>query len=289
VANCTACLTFDFDAISVWLGPFDQRGPSARSRGEFGAVVAIPRILALLEREGVVATFFVPGHTVDTFPDAVRAIVDAGHEVGHHGYLHENPAMLHEPDERRVLERGITAIERITGARPAGYRSPGWELSEASIDLLVEYGFEYDSSLMGRDFEFYRPRRHDRLYADRAVDFGPEADLVEFPVSWSMDDFPQFEFIIAPPLMYPAVGHPPLLLERWTADFDYMLETVPDGVFGITFHPQVIGRGARMRLLEGLITHIKSTHGAQFRRVCDAARDWRTAQPHATPSRTGSS
>jgi peptidoglycan-N-acetylglucosamine deacetylase len=283
------CLSFDFDAISVWLGPFNQRGPTARSRGEFGAVVAVPRILDLLAREGVKATFFVPGHTLDTFPNVSARIVESGHEIGHHGYLHENPAGLPEAEERRVLEAGIAAIERVTGKPPRGYRSPGWELTEASIDLFLEYGFEYDSSMMGRDFALYRPRTGDVLHDDRAVEFGRDVDLVEVPVSWSMDDFPQFEFIFSPPVMYPAPGHPPELAERWIDDFDYMVEQVPDGVFSITFHPQVIGRGARMRILERLIAHMKHTPGVDFTRVCDAVDEWRKGHPlsKAQPSPAG--
>jgi peptidoglycan/xylan/chitin deacetylase (PgdA/CDA1 family) len=278
-----ACLTFDFDAMSVWLGSRGEATPTALSRGEFGARVGVPRILSLLEREGIAATFFVPGHTVDTFPALCGEIVERGHEIGHHGYLHESPAGLAPEEERRVLERGLEAIERATGVKPAGYRSPGWELSAVSVELLLEYGFEYDSSMMAQDFELYRCRVGDAAGTDGAYVFGDEVDLVEFPVSWSLDDYPQMEFVKS--LALPGLSGYEKTLAMWTADFDYMNEEIPSGVFGITFHPQVIGRGGRMRILENLIAHIRQTPGAEFRRVVDVVRDWRAEHPLSTAPR----
>lgn len=277
-AGPTACLTFDFDALSIWLGPFALPTPSALSRGEFGARVGLGRILALLEREQIAATFYVPGHTVDSFPDHCREIVARGHEIGHHGYLHESPADLEPSEERRVLERGIESMERTLGTRPVGYRSPGWELSPASVDLLLEHGFEYDSSMMAQDFELYRCRQGDVPRTDGPYGFGHEVDLIEFPVSWSLDDYPQLEFAKG---FAPGLSDYDKTLSMWKTDFDYMVEQVPQGVFGVTFHPQVIGRGGRMRILEGLIAHIKQTPSASFRRVIDVVREWRDAHPLA--------
>ena len=117
---------------------------------------AVERILRLLEREGIPATFFVTGHTAETYPDHVRAIVAAGHEIGHHGYLHENPLALETTEhEREVLQRGLEALDRAAGVRPVGYRSPAWDNSPHTIELLLEYGFRYESSLMGNDFRPY--------------------------------------------------------------------------------------------------------------------------------------
>src|SRR4051812_24379321 len=110
--SATVCLTFDFDAISLWIGPMGATSPSMISRGEFGAV-GVERILRLLARHDIRATFFVTGHTADTYPDSVREIVAGGHEVGHHGYLHENPVSLPSKDaERAVLERGLLALDQ---------------------------------------------------------------------------------------------------------------------------------------------------------------------------------
>ena len=152
------CLTFDFDAISIWPASFGLATPTALSRGEFGARVAVPRILDVLRREGVRATFFIPGHTVETFPAVCRRIVEEGHEVGHHGWMHESPLTLDAAAERDVLERGSASIERVLGVRPTGYRSPSWDLSPHSVPLLRELGFAYDSSMMAQDLEMYRVR-----------------------------------------------------------------------------------------------------------------------------------
>ena len=200
----TVCLTFDFDAISVWLGTLGVATPTYVSRGEFAANVAAPRILDLLEREDVRATWYIPGLDVDTYPDVCKRIRDAGHEIGHHGYCHEGPTSLQEAEERTVLERGLDALDRVLGVRPAGYRSPAFDLSPNSTRLLVEYGFSYDSSMMARDFELYRCRTGDVIHSDRAVEFGPEIDLVEVPVSWTLDDFPLLEFAMVPPMLFPA-------------------------------------------------------------------------------------
>jgi len=150
----TVCLTFDFDAISVWLGSFGVDTPTAISRGEFGARVGVPRILRLLAREQINATFYIPGHTVDSVPEVCAEIRDAGHEIGHHGYLHESPVTLDEQHEREVIEKGLESLQRL-GVTPAGYRSPGWDLSANSVRLLLEYSFVYDSSMMGADYQPY--------------------------------------------------------------------------------------------------------------------------------------
>src|SRR5215467_14827426 len=124
ISKPTVCLTFDFDAFSLWMGSFGLSSPTDLSRGEFGGRVGVPRILRLLERERIKATFYIPGHTVDSFPAVCAEIRDAGHEIGHHGYLHESPVQLDEQHEREVIEKGLAALQRIA-VKPAGYRSPG--------------------------------------------------------------------------------------------------------------------------------------------------------------------
>ena len=177
------CLSFDFDGPSLWI----QRGmttPTSISRGEFGAV-AVPRILRLLERRGLAATFFVPGHTLETYPDECAAIAAAGHEIALHGYAHEfNPTV--EPErERWAMSRSFTLIERLCGRPPTGYRAPSGELTTATIDLLVEHGLTYDSSLMGHDYRPYAVRRGDQLPDDAPARWGEPTALVELPWSWS--------------------------------------------------------------------------------------------------------
>jgi peptidoglycan/xylan/chitin deacetylase (PgdA/CDA1 family) len=281
ISKPTVCLTFDFDAYSLWLGSFGLSSPTDLSRGEFGARVGVPRILRLLAREQIKATFYIPGHTVDSYPAVCAEIRDAGHEIGHHGYLHESPVQLDEQREREVLEKGLEALQRIE-VKPAGYRSPGWDLSPNSVRLLQEYGFVYDSSMMATDYQLYWCRGNDIVHRDRGYQFGEEVELIEVPVSWTLDDFPQMEYL--PNSSRPGLSGYDKTLGMWCTDFDYMLEEEPDGVFCITFHPQVIGRGGRMTILRSLIAHMKATD-ATFRRVGDVVTDWKAAHPFSRATR----
>ena len=273
--RATVCLTFDFDAISLWIGPLGATSPSMISRGEFGPV-GVERILKLLDREGIPATFFVPGHTADTYPESVRAIVAAGHEVGHHGYLHENPVSLaSREEERAILERGLAALERVTGTRPVGYRSPAWDNSPHTIGLLLEYGFRYESSLMGHDFLPYWCRVGDVIRPDGPYEFGTSVDLVELPVSWILDDFPHFEYLRVGNRVSPGLSAPSKVEEIWRDEFGFMYREIAGGTFTLTMHPQVIGRGHRMLLLERLIAHFKSHEGVRFTTLATAAEEFR--------------
>jgi peptidoglycan/xylan/chitin deacetylase (PgdA/CDA1 family) len=186
----TVCLTFDFDALSVWLGGRPVPTPAMLSRGEFGARVGVPRILKLLAGYQLPVTFFVPGHTAESFPSAVEAILAAGHEVAHHGYGHEDPSTQTPAEERRSLERGMTVLERFIGHPPLGYRSPSWDYSAATLPLLVEYGFLYDSSLFAGDFHPYHPRLGDQVGVGQPLQAGQEVELWEFPVDFFLDDVP---------------------------------------------------------------------------------------------------
>lgn len=277
----TICLTFDFDAISIWIGPFAARSPSMISRGEFGAV-GCGRILRLLEREGVAATFFVTGHTAETYPDLTREIVAAGHEVGHHGYLHENPLALETPQrEREVLRRGLDALDGVAGVRPLGYRSPSWDNSPWTIELLLEEGFQYESSLMGDDFTPYWCRTGDVIQADGPYVFGDEVDLVEMPVSWILDDFPHFEYLSLPSGVRPGLSAPSKVEEIWRDELTFMRREVPNGVYTLTMHPQVIGRGHRLLMLERLIAWMKEHPGTRFTTLGAAAAEFRETHPRA--------
>ena len=273
----TVCLTFDFDAISLWIGPFAARSPSMISRGEFGAV-GCARILRLLEREGIAATFFVTGHTAETYPDLTREIVAAGHEIGHHGYLHENPLALETPErERKVLLRGFDALDRVTGVRPVGYRSPAWDNSPWTIELLLEQGFRYESSLMGDDFTPYWCRVGDVIQEDGPYLFGSNVDLVEMPVSWVLDDFPHFEYVSirSAGINRSGLSAPSKVEEIWRDEFRYMHREIPGGIYTLTMHPQVIGRGHRLLMLERLIGWMKEHPGTRFMRLGDAAAAFR--------------
>jgi peptidoglycan/xylan/chitin deacetylase (PgdA/CDA1 family) len=287
--SATVCLTFDFDAISLWIGPFAARSPSMISRGEFGAV-GCERILRLLDRRQIPATFFVTGHTAETYPDLTRAIVAAGHEIGHHGYLHENPLALETPErEREVLQRGWAALESVAGVRPLGYRSPSWDNSPWTVDLLIEQGFRYESSLMGDDFTPYWCRSGDQIQEDGPYLFGPAVDLVEMPVSWILDDFPHFEYlrVRATGANMPGLSAPSKVEEIWRDEFTFMRRDVPGGVFTLTMHPQVIGRGHRLLMLERLVDGMQAQEGVAFSTLGAAADAFRAQHPRQAPPRPG--
>jgi peptidoglycan-N-acetylglucosamine deacetylase len=264
-------LTFDFDAISVWIGPMAAKSPSMISRGEFG-VLGVERILRLLDKKEIKASFFIPGHTADTYPDSVRAIVVAGHEVGHHGYLHENPVALPSKEaERAVMERGLEALDKAAGIRPTGYRSPAWDNSPHTIDLLLEYEFRYESSLMAADYFPHWCRTGDVIHPEGRYEFGPLVDLVEMPVSWNLDDFPHFEYIRLENRISPGLSAASKVEEIWRDEFTYMYAEAPGGVLTITMHPQVIGRGHRMLMLERVLDFYASHDNVAFTTLADAA------------------
>ncbi len=275
-------LGFDFDAYSLWLGSFKSLSPSMVSRGEFGAV-AVQRILKLLKKHDLPASFFVPGHTALAFPSTVEAIRDGGHEIGHHGWVHENPAKLTPDQERDVMRRGFDALEKVVGLRPTGYRSPAWDISDLTIPLILENGFRYDSSMMGSDCHAYWCRIGDKLSATEAWEFGDPVDLVELPVAWSLDDFPNFEYYFGPLGTLQTAQSPRSLLQMWKDEFDYIYEHETDAIFMPTFHPQVIGRGHRMVLLEGLIDHIKGREDVHFTTCADYAEQWRAGKTPSLP------
>jgi peptidoglycan/xylan/chitin deacetylase (PgdA/CDA1 family) len=259
VSRSTVCLSFDFDALSVWLA-YEKPTPAMLYRGEYGARVGIPRILGFLERHRLPATFFVPGHTVESFPAETEAILDAGHEVAHHSYAHLDPSTQTAAEERADMERAWQALERV-GVRPLGFRSPSADLSEATLGLVEELGFLYDSSLMADDYRPFHPRIGDRVSRGEPLVRGRESRLWELPLSFELDDWPHFQFNFEP---YRKGGAPPsAVLEIWQAEFDWMHENVDGGVLTVCMHPQVIGRGHRMAMLEAFVGHCLEA-GASF-------------------------
>ena len=267
------CLTFDFDAISGFIA----RGtptPSAISRGEFGPRVSAPRLLKMLGERGLPTTWFVPGHTAETFPDAVASVARAGHEIGHHGWKHVPPATLSREEEENELVRGIAAIERTCGERPTGYRSPSWDLSPHSIELMLKHGFTYDSSMMGDDYTPYFARQGDIIELEKPAVFGKPSNLLEMPISWSTDDAPHFEFMRYPNAIRPGNMNADQVLGNWIADFDYMQRELDWGVLTYTCHPFIIGRGHRILMLEKLVDTLLA-RGAVFVRMDSAAAEYR--------------
>lgn len=225
------------------------------SRGEFGAV-AVPRILKMLARRDIPCTFFIPGHTIETYPDVCRMVVDAGCEVGLHGYAHEMNALQTEAEERAAMGRSLELVEKLTGSRPAGYRAPAGDMTDQTIGLLLEHEISYDSSLMGHDYRPYRARVGDQLPDDAAADWGQESELIELPWSWTNDDYPYLEFVAFRRMIMPGLAKPEDMFSNFWGDVDWMTQNVDAGVLTIVFHPQVIGRGHRMLAFEQFVDRV---------------------------------
>ncbi len=272
----TVCLTFDFDAISLWIGGFRARSLSAISRGEFGRVGA-ERLIAMLERWGARSTWFIPGHSAETFPHIVEKLVAGGHEIGNHGYLHSHPKS--PEDEAAILDRGNEVLKRLTGKQPVGYRSPGAGLSENMVGLLLSRRFLYDSSLMGDDFSPYYMRIGDVARDDGPYVFGKPVDVVEIPFTWGLDDFPAFEYVTSRAGIQQGLASPDAVYQIWAGDFDYLYEELGEGVYTLTMHPQVIGRGHRLRMLNRLVEHIRAHDGVEFATMSEVALAFKRAHP----------
>ncbi len=270
-----ACLTFDFDVWSGWTAR-GMSTPTPVSRGEFGLVGAT-RILDLLAQHGLRSTWCIPGVIIDTHDDACRRVAGAGHEVAHHGYSHVTPASLSPEQEEAELVNASGCIERLTGRRPRGYRSPAWDLSPVTVDLLLKHGFDYESSMMGHDHMPYFARQGDQPQVDRPFVFGTETRLVEMPISWSLDDYPHFEFLRAQNFALPGLMNTEHVLRNWLDDFLYMTRTADWGVLTYTCHPYVIGRGHRMLMLERLIEGLKDM-GAVFMTMEEAVDEFSDRQ-----------
>jgi len=269
MATHIATIGFDFDAMSGFI----SRGltsPTPISRGEFGPV-AVPRVLDLLKKYHVRSSWFVPGHTLETYPEQCRRVFDAGHEIGHHGWTHMPPNDMTREQEDAGLARANEQIKKLTGQYARGYRSPSWDLSPHSVELFLKHGFLYDSSMMGNDHMPYRVRLGDVIELEKPAVFGRETRLIEMPVSWTLDDYPHFEFLRTKATILPGLMNANAVLENWINDFLYMKSITDWGILNYTFHPFVIGRGHRMMALDKLLRRL-SDEGAQFMTMEDAAR-----------------
>lgn len=249
--RAAACFSFDLDAESPILfeHPESAGWLDVMSHQAYGPRTGVPRLLRLLERRAIRATFFIPGYTADRWPTVVRAIRDAGHEIAHHGYLHEGghsaPDAATEVD---WLVRGLEALDRVAGVRPVGYRAPMWELTYRMPELLAHHGFRYDSGLMDADHPY-------RL----AVSADPgAASIIELPAHWSLDDWEPYNYL--PGITGSGVIASPVdVVARWRLELEAMVEE--GGLFMLTNHPFVSGRASRAAALEALIESAQAIPG----------------------------
>ncbi|HSL32388.1 MAG TPA: polysaccharide deacetylase [Candidatus Limnocylindrales bacterium] len=257
----TVALTFDHDAISDSVRRGDP--PVKLSHAEFGPRVGAPRILELLARHGITSTWFVPGHTLEAFPDSTAAILAGGHELASHGWYHEDFAELSAGAQRDILRQSFEALERAAGVPPTGWRAPYWSLGRQTLELVAAAGFRYDSSLMFDDY------RVSRVPAGLA---GSAGELVEVPVYWALDDWPLFE--PAPERGRDGLAAPSKVLEIWTDELRYAWGHAAGGLLTVTMHPECIGRGHRMAMLERFIESATSLDGVAFSRLDRYLESW---------------
>ncbi len=249
LTNIIVCLTFDLDAESSQIR--EREDPVRISKGQFAIRRGMPRILGLLAKHQIPATFFTCGWVAEKYPETVQEIITQEHEVAAHGYLHEYFDTLSIFEEKDVLAKTFRVLEELGGS-VHGFRAPYWKLSSDTLRLLADAGYIYDSSLMSDDHPYL-------LQVP-----GSDKKLVEFPVEWYLDDWPAFEQNLYPPSM---------VFETWKAQFDALLqEDIPEDyrVFTLTNHPSCIGHAYRIRVVDRLIEHMKAS-GARFATMSDVA------------------
>ncbi|UOS04144.1 polysaccharide deacetylase family protein [Helicobacter pylori] len=279
----------DIDAVAGWLGSYGgEDSPDDISRGLFAGEVGIPRLLKLFKKYHLPATWFAPGHSIETFPEKMKMIVDVGHEVGAHGYSHENPIAMSAKQEEDVLLKSIELIKDLTGKAPAGYVAPWWEFSSITNELLLKHGFKYDHSLMHNDFTPYFVRVGDSWskidYSLEAKDWmkplirGVETSLVEIPANWYLDDLPPMMFIKKSPNSFGFVS-PHDIGQMWIDQFDWVYREMDYAVFSMTIHPDVSGRPQVLLMHEKIIEHINKHDGVRWVTFNEIADDFLKRSP----------
>ncbi|MGI5133404.1 polysaccharide deacetylase family protein [Streptomyces sp. CA-106110] len=262
--QAAAAFTFDVDAESavLWQAPHNAHRMSVMSHQAYGPLVGVPRLLRLLDRHAIQSTFFVPGYTAHRYPHVVRDIVAAGHEVAHHGYLHEQPTAVDAAEEAANLDRGLAALEEVAGIRPVGYRAPMWDLSWRSPSLLAERGFLYDSSLMDADVPY-----------ELAITPGAARSIVEIPIHWALDDWEQYCYL--PDISGSGIIQTPTAVrELWQSEFEGL--RAAGGCWVLTNHPFLSGRTSRAHQLDQLMAHVSACPDVWVASLEDIARHVRT-------------
>ena len=259
--------SFNVDAMGYWIGRFGSPSLGVVSQGEFSAI-GVDRILDLLALHGVHGTIFISGHSALAFPDRVRAVHDAGHEVAHHGFVHERMSALSRSQQMSVMDKGMSILERLTGRQPLRYRSPSTSLTEATPGLLKSFGVAYDSSLLADDVHPYWLRDGDRYSTSEPYLFGDDLDIVELPWGWVMNDLPHVGCV---PGGAAVIAPTSQVHEVWREEFDYFARHSAGACLQLVLHPGLIGRGPRIEMLGRTIDAMKA-RGARFTTLLDASR-----------------
>lgn len=273
----------DVDAVAGQIGSYaGGDSPCDISRGLFAGEVGTRRMLKLFDTYGIKTTWFIPGHSIETFPEDMKAVADAGHEIGMHGYTHENPIAMSPEQEEAVMLKSIELIEQLCGRRPTGYVAPWWEFSPITNELLLKHGIKYDHSLMNEDFHCHRVRVGDSW---KLIDYsapadtwmeplkrGKESPLIEIPASWYLDDLPPMMFMKKVPNSHGFVN-PRDIEQMWMDQFDYLYREEEEVVFTMTVHPDISGRPHVITMHERIIEHINKHEGVRWV-TFDEIADW---------------
>jgi peptidoglycan-N-acetylglucosamine deacetylase len=262
--QCAVTLTFDLDAETSWIArdPENDRRAVLRSQARFGPKVGVPEIIRLLDGLGPSCTFFVPSLVVERYPSTIEQILKAGYEIGAHGYAHEHVDGLSPTQEEEILAKSGSILERATGRRPLGYRSPFGEISGATIGLLERYRFDYSSNMMDDIFPYFH---------ESATGAAP---LVELPFHWVLDDAPFFQFgQIGRAGVNRPIQPASHVLEIWKEEFAGIYSR--GGLYDLCMHPQLIGRPSRIAMLGELIRYMQGFPGVWFAQAREVARHWR--------------
>jgi peptidoglycan-N-acetylglucosamine deacetylase len=285
----------DVDAVAGWLGSYGgEDSPCDISRGMFAGEVGSLRLLRLFERFGITTTWFIPGHSIETFPEQMQAVADAGHEIGMHGYSHENPIAMTPEQEEAIFDKCIDVITKLAGKPPRGYVAPWWEFGTKTNELLLAKGIKYDHSLMHNDFHPHYVRVGDRWtkidYSKhpshwmKPLERGRETDLIEIPASWYLDDLPPMMFIKAAPNSHGFVS-PRHLEEMWRDQFDWVYREYDYAVFTMTIHPDVSGKPQVLLMHERLFAHMSRHPGVKFTTFEAIADDFARRYPRSREAR----
>ncbi|OSI12746.1 polysaccharide deacetylase family protein [Neisseria canis] len=279
----------DVDAVAGWLGSYGgEDSPDDISRGLFAGEVGSIRLLDLFDKYKLKTTWFIPGHSVETFPEQMKEVARRGHEIGMHGYSHENPIAMTREQETAVLDRSLELITGLAGKRPSGYVAPWWEFSPVTNELLLEHGIKYDHSLMHNDFHPDYVRVGDSWikidYSKHPSHWmkplmrGKETPLVEIPANWYLDDLPPMMFIKKSPNSHGFINQRDVE-QLWRDQFDWVYRENDYAVFTMTIHPDVSGRPQVLLMHERLIEHINSHEGVEWCRFDQIADDFIARNP----------
>lgn len=254
--KATACLSFDLDAETAWISrdPANINRLAVMSQGAYGPKVGVPLILDFLDRNRIKSTFFIPGWTAERYPDVIAEIHRRGHEIGHHGYLHEGLEGRSREEEEEILEKTSRILADITGERPVGYRAPLYEITHETVGLLRAHGFLYATNLQDTLWPYLHPGT---------------PPIVELPTTWILDDGPYFAYGIRPPL-YRQIYPPPAVLSVWKEEFRGMYPL--GGAYMLILHPQYTGRPSRLLMLQELVDYMRAQPGVWFAQGVELAR-----------------